>query len=233
MAAAEERDTVVSEERLRINSEAVAEEETAPGTEAPKLCFRWDRHRGTSAGTTTFRVFQHALHFHTSCLVGNKIYLFVGSAEAPWSTQQVFCLDYKRGEWSKVRARGPAPLPRYAHTTTLVGDKVVMIAGESAEKIESDVYLFDLVAEVWDKAGTVGDVFSRCKGHSADFAGEYKKVIVFQQPADRPAVNNTYLLDPEFWQWKLVVPKGRYILCVTVAGSLIDVVFGLVWFDLV
>ena len=212
MAAVEEHDLVIAEERLsrhisRSEVEAEEEKETAPGTEAPKLCFRWRRHRGSAP----FRggVFQHPLEFHSSCLVGVKIYVFGGCRTNDPSDRRVYCLDYKQGVWSKIDPKGRSPVPRNAHTTTLVDDKVFLIAGESTLGPERDVYLYDLAGEWWDKCEVKGDRFPSCKGHSADYAEEYQKVIVFQQPAHNPNMNNIFVLDPKYLQWKRVVPKGE------------------------
>jgi N-acetylneuraminic acid mutarotase len=89
---------------------------------------------------------------HTATFVGKKLFVFGGSAysakglapggrESPLTIvkSDLHVLDLATMTWSIPAAQGVQPPPRYAHTATLMGNKVIVFGGFNGR-----VYLDDL-----------------------------------------------------------------------------------------
>jgi hypothetical protein len=61
----------------------------------------------------------------------------------PAPTDQSSCVPVSR-EWARIVAEGPGPGGRYLHTMSLVGSKLFVFGGWSANRYVNDIWAFDL-----------------------------------------------------------------------------------------
>jgi N-acetylneuraminic acid mutarotase len=91
---------------------------------------------------------------HTTVAIDQKIYVFGGSAfnkqttltkEFPLTivSEDLYVYDTSNNTWTRVTTKGNPPSPRYAHSVTRVGKKLVFFGGFNGTRYLDDMYIFD------------------------------------------------------------------------------------------
>lgn len=83
--------------------------------------------------------------------VGPLIYSFGGFDATSQAVDYAAVLDTGSGEWRELPE---VPHPRYAHTSTLVDDRVYLIGGRDLDGEVAEVDVFDLRTETWETLDT-------------------------------------------------------------------------------
>lgn len=71
--------------------------------------------------------------------------------------------DFNGNVWETPHVEGKVPLPRYAHSCVLFGDKIFMYGGVLPNStVTNEIWAFDVSAKVWENV-TVHDNFHNNK----------------------------------------------------------------------
>lgn len=71
--------------------------------------------------------------------------------------KMIYVYDYNGNVWETPHVEGKAPLPRYAHSCVLFGDKIFMYGGiVQNSTVTNEIWAFDVSAKVWENV-TVHD----------------------------------------------------------------------------
>jgi len=77
--------------------------------------------------------------------------------------------------WTKITTTGKAPSPRGYHTSTLVGNKVIVYGGSDGHECFSDIFILDLEMNHWSRVNT--DLSIPRLSHTATQVGSYLFII--------------------------------------------------------
>ncbi|KAL8213725.1 hypothetical protein R6Q57_003174 [Mikania cordata] len=117
--------------------------------------------------------------------------------------------------WKKISTTGDNPAPRYNHASAVIGKKMIVVGGESGNRLFEDVQVLDLENYSWTKASSrlylspssLQLKIPACKGHCLVPWG--KKVLLIggrtAPPSDRVSV---WAFDVEKGCWSLIEAKG-------------------------
>eukprot|EP01124_Arcella_intermedia_P024296 TRINITY_DN4049_c0_g1_i1.p1 TRINITY_DN4049_c0_g1~~TRINITY_DN4049_c0_g1_i1.p1 ORF type:complete len:705 (+),score=121.63 TRINITY_DN4049_c0_g1_i1:171-2285(+) len=84
---------------------------------------------------------------HTATLLkvaGKNCILYFGGGDGNEIYKDAFLLDVQTFQWSKPVMVGPLPAARCAHTSNLIGDKLLVFGGGDGSRRFKDIYLLDL-----------------------------------------------------------------------------------------
>jgi N-acetylneuraminic acid mutarotase len=104
--------------------------------------------------------------------------------------------------WTKLEAKGDLPSPRWGHTLTPVGKRLILFGGETigGQKL-SEVYVLDTDTLTWTKAGPTGVMVAPRKNHSAALVAAKQKIIYFGGDDVKDPNNLLVVLDTENMVW--------------------------------
>jgi N-acetylneuraminic acid mutarotase len=93
---------------------------------------------------------------HTATAVDHKIFVFGGSAYNNKTTgakemmgplslvqEDLHIYNIVTNTWTKVSGKGTPPSPRYAHSSTRVGKKIIIFGGFNGTRYLDDLYILD------------------------------------------------------------------------------------------
>jgi N-acetylneuraminic acid mutarotase len=94
---------------------------------------------------------------HTSSFFENKLFIFGGSAYnkhiGASSTKEtsltlvqddLHVFDITNNNWAKLQTKGQPPAPRYAHTASIVGKKLIIFGGFNGVRYLDDIVVLDI-----------------------------------------------------------------------------------------
>lgn len=91
------------------------------------------------------------------CSIVWKDSLYVVGGESFHRAKMIYVYDYNGNVWETPHVEGKAPLPRYAHSCVLFGDKIFMYGGiVQNSTVTNEIWAFDVSAKVWENV-TVHD----------------------------------------------------------------------------
>ncbi|XP_050400202.1 kelch domain-containing protein 1 [Patella vulgata] len=115
---------------------------------------------------------------HGMCTVGRNIVIFGGrDMESRRNDLRMFNIDSRK--WNtELKVNGREPEPRSFHTTTSVGNRVVVMGGRGIENQHfADVHIFDTDSTEWLQPNIDGDLPCGRGQHSVVLAGD--RVVLF------------------------------------------------------
>ena len=137
---------------------------------------------------------------HATFAWKNKLYVFGGSA-ANIKLNDLWEFEIERKLWREVRAIGPAPINREAHTVTVIPDNSALIfGGKGPTKRLADGYLltFKTSAIIWNTCTQLGQIPCARDGHCMHNIGN--KVYLFGGENDKRQILNDFyvgVVEPE------------------------------------
>lgn len=91
------------------------------------------------------------------CSIVWKDSLYVVGGESFHRAKMIYVYDYNGNVWETPHVEGRVPLPRYAHSCVLFGDKIFMYGGVVQNStVTNEIWAFDVSAKVWENV-TVHD----------------------------------------------------------------------------
>jgi len=91
------------------------------------------------------------------CSIVWKDSLYVVGGESFRHTKMIYVYDYNGNVWETPHIEGRVPLPRYAHSCVLFGDKIFMYGGVVRNStVTNEIWAFDVSAKIWENV-TVHD----------------------------------------------------------------------------
>lgn len=91
------------------------------------------------------------------CSIVWKDSLYVVGGESFHRAKMIYVYDYNGNVWETPHVEGKVPLPRYAHSCVLFGDKIFMYGGVVQNStVTNEIWAFDVSAKVWENV-TVHD----------------------------------------------------------------------------
>ncbi|EAY20674.1 Kelch motif family protein [Trichomonas vaginalis G3] len=118
------------------------------------LTSTWSQHASSPVGTSA----------HTMNASKNRIFVFGGYKSSKFrNLMMVFSID--RNIWHSAIFEG-SPEPRAYHSSTLIGDTLVVIGGRNKEKYFDDVHFFDVHKIYWRQTGITFSNFTPRASHS-------------------------------------------------------------------
>jgi len=152
---------------------------------------------------------------HTSCLVGNKLYIF-GGFDGHGTNFGLAILDPYDRKWTNVpltSQQGTPPPSRTNHAAAVVGTKMFIFGGNNnSEKgqyqVLNDLSMLETRTMTWSAPATTGDIPCARSGHSLTAIG--KKLYLFGGGVWNAAegwvkkFNDVHILDTDTMHWTLV-----------------------------
>lgn len=139
------------------------------------------------------------------CSIVWKDSLYVVGGESFHRAKMIYVYDYNGNVWETPHVEGRVPLPRYAHSCVLYGDKIYMYGGVVQNStVTNEIWAFDVSAKVWE------NITVHVKCHNKTMCGPLKVRIYFILFE----INMTYLnhLSEDVWLEEVCTGSFFYIL---------------------
>ncbi|SCV71171.1 BQ2448_2759 [Microbotryum intermedium] len=130
---------------------------------------------------------------HTAVVVDTSIYCFGGCDLKGVCFRDVWKLDGDSFLWSKVKVLGDIPPVTRAHTSTVVGSRIWVIAGGDGPNYSSSVYYFETTSHEWVKPKVYGSTPTKRRAHAAVLYGS--RIIIFGGGNGSNALQDVHSLD--------------------------------------
>ncbi|SCZ99508.1 BZ3500_MvSof-1268-A1-R1_Chr3-1g06047 [Microbotryum saponariae] len=114
---------------------------------------------------------------HTAVVVDTSIYCFGGCDLKGVCFRDVWKLDGDSFLWSKVKVLGDIPPVTRAHTSTVVGSRIWVIAGGDGPNYSNSVYFFETTSHEWFRPKVYGPAPTKRRAHAAVLYGSL--IIIF------------------------------------------------------
>eukprot|EP01116_Phalansterium_solitarium_P003899 TRINITY_DN14736_c0_g1_i1.p1 TRINITY_DN14736_c0_g1~~TRINITY_DN14736_c0_g1_i1.p1 ORF type:complete len:616 (+),score=156.43 TRINITY_DN14736_c0_g1_i1:213-2060(+) len=187
---------------------------------------------------------------HSATFIENVMFVFGGSTynrpngttkEAPLTQVQddLHVFDSSSRTWSKLGPTpagfsGTPPSPRYAHTATAVGKRLVVFGGFNGSRYLDDVHVLDVERMQWSSPQVKGAIPAARYAHSATLVtiGNSRKLYVFGGCGETSVFNELFVLDLATFTWLAVtnvggtVPPARAYHTANLVGSKHLYIFG-------
>ncbi|OUM60858.1 hypothetical protein PIROE2DRAFT_45847 [Piromyces sp. E2] len=116
---------------------------------------------------------------HTSWVYNDLLYIFAGGDGIHIMRSNdddgISANPRLRYVWTKITTTGKAPSPRGYHTSTLVGNKVIVYGGSDGHECFSEIFILDLEMNHWSRVNTDRPVPRL--SHTATQVGSYLFII--------------------------------------------------------
>jgi len=122
----------------------------------------------------------HALVGASTTIIGDRLFVFGGrklSQPRPILTSDLYVLDLLRRHWTKIKAKGEIPSPRYFHSVCALGDRKLVCYGgmspeptttaatatnsgsaaeapEAGSTVMSDIHMYEISTQTWTKVNS-------------------------------------------------------------------------------
>eukprot|EP00698_Gefionella_okellyi_P025313 TRINITY_DN9234_c0_g1_i1.p1 TRINITY_DN9234_c0_g1~~TRINITY_DN9234_c0_g1_i1.p1 ORF type:complete len:1132 (-),score=272.22 TRINITY_DN9234_c0_g1_i1:130-3525(-) len=105
--------------------------------------------------------------FHSSCVIGTKIYILGGIQEALY-LDQLYCLETSCMKWTRVDTTGSVPMRRYGHAMLTIDDgkRILVFGGSNDVEVCNDMYVLDVETNVWTTPTQTGHLPPPVRGHT-------------------------------------------------------------------
>ncbi|KYM99556.1 Putative protein tag-53 [Cyphomyrmex costatus] len=115
------------------------------------------------------------------CSIVWKDSLYVVGGESFRRSKMIYVYDYNGNVWETPHIEGRMPLPRYAHSCVLFGDKIFMYGGVVENStVTNEIWAFDVSSKIWENV-TVHD---NC--HNKTICGPLKRPRTPDRGRERP-----------------------------------------------
>ncbi|TGZ32639.1 Uncharacterized protein DBV15_09083 [Temnothorax longispinosus] len=155
------------------------------------------------------------------CSIVWKDSLYVVGGESFHRAKMIYVYDYNGNVWETPHVEGRVPLPRYAHSCVLFGDKIFMYGGVVQNStVTNEIWAFDVSAKVWENV-TVHDDDCYNKticgplkvaGHTATRVQNYDKkekmIVIFGYSPQYGYLNTVQEYSLGTREWQIVETKG-------------------------
>lgn len=149
---------------------------------------------------------------HTATFVGKKLFVFGGSAysakglnpggrESPLTIvkSDLHVLDLATMTWSIPSVQGMQPPARYAHTATLMGNKLIIFGGFNGRSYLDDLSVLDTSTMSWYVPVVKGTPPSARYAHTATPVGS--KLFIFGGCGENRCFSELHVLDTATMTW--------------------------------
>jgi hypothetical protein len=160
---------------------------------------------------------------HTMTACGSSLILFGGCRNARL-LNDVHRLTAGATNWERVEiAQVDRPAARAGHTTSAVGDSLVVLGGRGKGVSMDIVDVFDLGLMRWRRQATAGTIPALREGHTA-FTFGHRVYITGGEGRSGQRFDDVYFIDVDLWEWSCVAtlgptPIGRSESTITLVGS--------------
>jgi len=171
---------------------------------------------------------------HTATIFGNSMYVFGGRGKKGVVYRDIDRLNLKTWNWSKMSSTNMMPPARFGHSSTLVGDKIVIFGGYDGNKTYNDLWVFNIEKTTWIQPKMSGRSPQPRHGHTC-VLGEEGGLVVFGgyqiEDGKRPVyLDDVRELNLQEMEWRRlspsgILPVGRFGQTAAVHGNQM-VVFG-------
>lgn len=172
---------------------------------------------------------------HSSCVVGDKMYIFGGyEEEIDRFSNDIHYLDFTTWRWSgMINVKGKPAMWRDFHTASTIGHHIYIFGGRSdvggnqftnREIYENIVYTFNTLTNTWESIPTRGRKPIGRRSHSTFELGGCLYVFGGYNGLLDQHFSDLFKYDPENREWSLVLANGdgpcpRRRQCCCVIGS--------------
>ncbi|KDE06573.1 hypothetical protein MVLG_03070 [Microbotryum lychnidis-dioicae p1A1 Lamole] len=130
---------------------------------------------------------------HTAVVVDTSIYCFGGCDLKGVCFRDVWKLDGDSFLWSKIKVLGDVPPVTRAHTSTVVGSRIWVIAGGDGPNYSNSVYYFETTSHEWFRPKVYGPTPTKRRAHAAVLYGS--RIIIFGGGNGSNALQDVHSLD--------------------------------------
>lgn len=121
------------------------------GREFSSETFCLDIKTGTSVKLSCSGTSPSARYKHTAVCYNGKMIVFGGAERLNYQLNDCYSLDLSTYRWTCLRTSGAPPAGRFAHSTVLNGNKMLVFGGTNRTSVYNDFYVLDLETNIWEK----------------------------------------------------------------------------------
>ena len=114
---------------------------------------------------------------HSATVFGEEMYVFGGRGKGGKNFRDMDCLNLKTMTWRKIRSANALPPGRSGHSTTLIGDKLVIFGGFDGKHTLDDLWVFNISTTTWMRPKTTGRGPKSSHGHTCILSEEGGLVV--------------------------------------------------------
>ncbi|RKP09292.1 hypothetical protein THASP1DRAFT_22848 [Thamnocephalis sphaerospora] len=169
-----------------------------------KNSFKWSKCKNATGANSALS--QHTLSY----VVKQKKFVSIGGANnaSLASMNKINWYNPEKDTWGTSTARGSIPLPRRAHSSVVVGERIIVFGGCSFNysTFYNDVAVLDTTTFTWSKP-TVKNAPEGRYEHSATMVGNYM-IVAFGFLKGNKGDGNVYALNTKTWAFESNFPKS-------------------------
>ncbi|KAI9140148.1 hypothetical protein BKA69DRAFT_1081361 [Paraphysoderma sedebokerense] len=135
--------------------------------------------------------------YHTTTLVGSKLYLFGGS-DGHECFHDMHVLDIESNSWSTISTMAKA-VPRLSHTAALVGPYIFIFGGHDGSKYSTDMLMFNLATQTFETRPTRG-IPPSGRGYCTSILYD-SRVFVYGGYDGQQVFDDLYVLELGVWSY--------------------------------
>lgn len=144
---------------------------------------------------------------HTSCLVGNSMFVIGGRADPTKILNEVWVLNANNNEWKLLNCAGCLFPPRHRHAAAVIGSKVYVFGGLTDDVISSSLYVLDTDTLQWNEIGIKGNW--PCARHSHSLVSYGSQLFMFGGYDGEKPLGDLYTFDIKTCSWKKEMMAGK------------------------
>jgi len=150
---------------------------------------------------------------HSACIKGTHMYVIAGGGDNGGVHNDVYVLDTETMSWTRPPTKGIAPIARWGHSTTFVGDNLIVFGGHDGTRMLNDINILNTKTMTWSQPPPYeqnDEHPSPRAGHSATYVslGDVNKLLIFGGGDGNKIYNDIYFLDLDDFKWSRPKVKG-------------------------
>ena len=184
-------------------------------TRTPKCCFEWRKGKERAKKKTPSPRNSHSVWEYKGQLwtfggegpplkgyLNNHGHFSGNCGIIPGQNNQLLCYYPLTEDWRNLKPSGTIPKPRTRQASTIIGDKVWIYGGESANRIYDELYLLNMVSLTWTKIQS-GQLKPRCRYMCSLTAVTENQIVLHGGlSTSNEILNDTWIFDVSSLSWK-------------------------------
>jgi hypothetical protein len=134
--------------------------------------------------------------------VGNGALIFYGGWSGESRVNAATTFNMEQSQWQPFETTGDKPAGATFHTATLVGKKVFVFGGNTAEGQSLDMHCLDLQSTAWSPVASLGAPAKR-SSHTAAVVHEHLIVVIGGRGNENGMLNDVAIFDSSNSHWTI------------------------------
>lgn len=120
-----------------------------------------------------------ARYGHAATVVGTRVYVFGGRGERGAVFNDLWALDVNTWAWSRLPSSSAPPSPRFGHSLTAVGGRLVVFGGWDGHRANGEIWVFDEGTLSWSRPRVGGTPPRARQGHAGALDARAGRLLIW------------------------------------------------------